>query len=227
FTLIILFRVMYYLHLCGFIIFVTGINSEIIEHYRDAAFSSGSAEGECPEPGDIAPCVCENTNGSLSMSCSGIQDEDELARVFEASYPSREFKKLSLSMYWNMTVLRNGVFGDVKFSHVSIVSGALETVEDYAFWNMSTTLRVLELQINNLRTFPFHTLTECGVLETLTLWENKLEGTLPQIVSPSLKTLYLGYNSLTGISHGAFNGLPKLEKIALNSAGYELKNLPK
>ncbi len=63
------------------------------------------------------------------MNCSNVQDEEQLRNVFSAFFPNTEF--VTLNMYENhgVKVLEDGVFRNVSFRDLEMLTCDLETVE--------------------------------------------------------------------------------------------------
>lgn len=171
----------------------------------------------CPNPDDIAPCVCTvlPTNG-MEMDCSSVASSIELAIVFSAEFPFKDFESLIIINNYAITNLRPGDFGDVTFQKITIMSGSLSTVVMNTFMASYHTLTDLTITGTDLDFFPFGELESFTKLIYLDLQNNKLTG-FPTLASLTLRELLLGYNALGGISATSLNNLPSLVIIGLHS----------
>ncbi|CAL4094538.1 unnamed protein product, partial [Meganyctiphanes norvegica] len=180
-------------------------------------YSASTAASPCPDPEDISPCTCSIFSETEEhMDCSNVEDETELARVFQSMIPFPYFNSLTIRDNPNIKTLPSHVFGVVTFEMVRIWNTSLEVVEEEAFSDMAVTLRVLELGNNTINSFPFHTLNSYGVLEKINLWDNYIGPDVPIISSVSLKDLVLSNNPFTVLPDDPFANIPNIEHISLN-----------
>lgn len=178
----------------------------------------------CPAEEDITPCVCYEVNPeTLDIDCSAVLDEDELAAVFQANFPSTSFRRLVINSNPNLKLLRNGDLGEASFQEIWITQGVLEAIEEGALSGSSSTLLHLVFNYNNISTFPFADLESFTELISLDLRSNNIEG-FPTLSSATLKTLYLSKNPLGILPDDAFFGTPALEDIHLSSTKISVVN---
>uniref|UniRef100_A0A0E0PJN7 non-specific serine/threonine protein kinase n=1 Tax=Oryza rufipogon TaxID=4529 RepID=A0A0E0PJN7_ORYRU len=94
----------------------------------------------------------------------------------------------SLGFISNMTSLSNLILRNCK------LSGNLEAIDFSKF----ATLTLLDLSFNSITGQVPQSILNLGMLEFLFLGNNSLTGNLPDVISPSLKTIDFSYNQLTG-----------------------------
>lgn len=178
-----------------------------------------ASEALCPEPQDIFPCICSNTSlSSMKMDCSEVLNEDVLMQVFSAFFPVTEFNELVIADNDYLSILPNGVFGDVSFRIVSIHGGVLEVIEEAALSSSFSTAERLMFYRNTISSFPFHVLSSFTNLKTLSLADNSLQE-LPDLSSATLEHLYLDNNPLGQVAATTFANTPALSVIYLQETG--------
>ncbi|ROT75235.1 Oplophorus-luciferin 2-monooxygenase non-catalytic subunit [Penaeus vannamei] len=113
----------------------------------------------CPDPEDIYPCVCTvGTENHMTMDCSHVASEDELARVFSSNLPFTKFHRLMIEGNQKLRILREGDLGPVSFAIIKITSGFLEEVQGGALAGSHTTADTIDLSGNPLSVWPFYEL---------------------------------------------------------------------
>jgi len=173
-----------------------------------------AAEGDlrvipCPHPQDIFPCVCSVHEANvMDMDCSEVENEDQLARVFSATFPFTKFRKLTIDKNSNVKVLRDGDLGVASFTEIIIANGKLEEVQAKALSQSYSTVTSLSLYNNEISTFPFEDLQRFTSLGRLNLYDNKLTK-IPTLMSDSITYLSLGNNLINEIP---VLGLPYLQE---------------
>ncbi|CAL4149794.1 unnamed protein product [Meganyctiphanes norvegica] len=202
----------------------------------------------CPDDWMIAPCTC----GGSGIDCSAVESDEQLAKVFQHAFPSPfidgSFKLLQNS---NIKVLRSGVFGEIYFTDFDIEQNpSLVFIEEGVILNSDVACETMNLQKNNLNSFPFYelapfinlTILELGdnnltswplfpamdSLKSLTLSGNPLPTDMPSgVFQPlyNLENIYLHNLKLTTIAPGTFDNLWKLNVVMLSS-GNHFKSLP-
>ncbi|XP_047485653.1 oplophorus-luciferin 2-monooxygenase non-catalytic subunit-like [Penaeus chinensis] len=190
----------------------------------EGAANDGLRALPCPDPADIFPCVC--TTGSenhMTMDCSDLASEDELARVFSSNLPFTKFHLLKIEENQNLRVLREGDLGPASFSVIIINGGVLEEVQYGAFAGSYSTAEVIDLSRNALTEFPFYELPLFTSLSTVAV-DNNVISSIPVLQSASLKDLNFG-NNIDTIFPETFANLPLLNYVILFDNN--LSNVPK
>ncbi|KAK4318247.1 hypothetical protein Pmani_010741 [Petrolisthes manimaculis] len=175
----------------------------------------------CPPAEDIQPCVCtviDSSTYDIEMDCSSVTTNDELASIFSKDFPYNGFFSLVIENNYDLTIIRQGDFGQKTFQQIHITSGSLQTVENNAFNSSYDTLREIDVENTNLFYFPFHELNLFTQLYRLDLQNNQLHGS-PELTSLSLGYIYLTENPIDGI---ILNSLPLLDNIYLQSTSITL-----
>ncbi|CAL4192547.1 unnamed protein product [Meganyctiphanes norvegica] len=185
--------------------------------------SVSTKELQCPSADDIAPCRCSVEEYNY-IDCSDVADVHELARVFEADFPSNPFPQLIISNNHNIKHLPNGIFGDMSFEEIDIVSCGLQTVAKEVFINSATTLKKLILKNNKLdNKFDFDVLSEFSVLDYLDMHNNNITE-FPVLDIPSLTYLDMWMNPITSLPDDVFGKMPNLTYVDLDMM--DLEQLP-
>ncbi|XP_053651768.1 oplophorus-luciferin 2-monooxygenase non-catalytic subunit isoform X3 [Cherax quadricarinatus] len=178
----------------------------------------------CPIPDDIQPCVCvfDEDLYQLDLDCSAVLDEDDLYKVFQATFPFKVFRKFTIYENSHLNFLPSDVFGEVQFEEISITKGVLNEVQNETFASSYLTAVTIDLSSNHIEYFPFHEVSSFTLLETLNIGFNNLTSISP-MTSPTLKLLYLNHNTLYHIAANTFVELPSVQEIHL--AGTQLQEL--
>ncbi|CAL4061062.1 unnamed protein product [Meganyctiphanes norvegica] len=172
----------------------------------------------CPKPEDIAPCLCvlDTEHSELNLDCRAVVDITQLQNVFQAEFPETSFNRLDMSRS-SITVLPSGVFGNITFKHMDFLISSLEVVEDGAFGGSVETLKDLSFQYCNITQFPFESIKNFKVIESIWLRGNKYSA-IPSFESDTLKWMTLGSPYLTEIPEFLPNTLPALEDLQFNDS---------
>ncbi|XP_063591339.1 oplophorus-luciferin 2-monooxygenase non-catalytic subunit-like [Penaeus indicus] len=177
----------------------------------------------CPNPEDILPCTCTATESSeMDMDCSHVESEEQLERVFSATFPFSTFRNFTMYNNTFLTELRNQSLGIASFTGVYITNSVLEAVESYALSNSFGTAQVINMQNNLLSSFPFATVSSFTSLLELDLSDNQL--TFPAIESESLLMLDLSNNLINNVSVATFSGVTQISEI--NMSGNQIPEIP-
>ncbi|CAL4065555.1 unnamed protein product [Meganyctiphanes norvegica] len=202
----------------------------------------------CPNPEDIAPCICTYTadKGVMDMDCMNISDEEELYQVFHSLIPIPTFGKLSLPSD-RLTTLTDEVFRVATFEDVIIncsndCEPTLTTVGPNTFIKSVSTLMSLTMYPTNISEFPFDTIQEYVNINAFILNDSPLS-IFPTISSetlltlvlindtfreipahildelPNLKQLELGWNSIDSLGKDVFASLPDIRQIVMVNGG--------
>ena len=145
----------------------------------------------CPDPTDIAPCVCSLTDANeLMMDCSAVESIDQLGAVFRQEFPFKEFKEFRIENNYNIEFLPD-VFNGVSFKFIyfnNVVN--LAQITNYAFLDSRNVLENIQIfhSALNVNTFPFDTLYEYPKLTYLRISWSYINY-LPPFNSTSLQTL--------------------------------------
>ncbi|XP_063614449.1 oplophorus-luciferin 2-monooxygenase non-catalytic subunit-like [Penaeus indicus] len=175
--------------------------------FCEGAANNGLRALPCPDPEDIFPCVC--TTGSenhMTMDCSDVASEDELARVFSSSLPFTKFFLLKIEGNQNLRVLREGDLGPASFSIININGGILEEVQYGALAGSYATAEVIDLSRNALSALPFHELPLFTSLSTVEVNGNLISA-IPVLQSASLTGLDLRGNLINEFPVDCFKEL--------------------
>ncbi|KAG7161804.1 oplophorus-luciferin 2-monooxygenase non-catalytic subunit-like [Homarus americanus] len=171
----------------------------------------------CPRPEDISPCMCvyDEDDYQMDLDCSNVKNSTLLFEIFNFyPFPFKHFRKLTIYDNPSLYFLLDNVFGDIQFEEIIITRGVLQNVSDYALVNSYSTLRILDLSDNQIKSFPFQEVSNFTLLETLDLSSNNLTSLTP-LTSGSLKTLSLNHNFLSRMSADTLVGLSSLEEVHL------------
>ncbi|XP_042892633.1 oplophorus-luciferin 2-monooxygenase non-catalytic subunit-like [Penaeus japonicus] len=155
----------------------------------------GSRDLPCPAAEDISPCECVvGATYQMDMLCSFVVDF-ELARVFEADFPFKHFRRLELRNSIGLTVLQEGEFGAVKPSRRS-------------WWTsrVPETLVVVSLSFNRISEIPVDGLKNVPNIEDFHFQGNNLQYVYPGTFSglQSLRRLDLLKSNLKNIPERTF-----------------------
>uniref|UniRef100_A0A0P4WBP4 LRRNT domain-containing protein n=1 Tax=Scylla olivacea TaxID=85551 RepID=A0A0P4WBP4_SCYOL len=169
----------------------------------------------CPDKNDIKPCVCLSGGFMIrDLHCSDVANETQLAQVFSAKFPYRHFRSLVMVGNAGVRELRAGVFGDLTFQELRLVSGVLERVEAGALAKSHDTLNLMHFYYNNIYDFPLAELASFTKLREVRLYGNNFS-LLPPLTSLSLEIFSIGYNPLKIINGTTFAATPALRELHL------------
>ncbi|CAL4162032.1 unnamed protein product, partial [Meganyctiphanes norvegica] len=178
-----------------------------------STFCQGS---ECPRQDDIAPCECENNGGYLFLDCSQVADEEELARVFKAEFPTATINELHLIDNRGIKILENGIFGNISFGAVMIIGGVLETIEGEAFQNSQQTLAWMRIYyVFSLSSFQLD-----GTFEHMILFEMESTNLTDFLMlnCPKMEKLRLVNNGFI-VPQDPFTHMPLLKTVEVSYLG--------
>ncbi|MPC62618.1 Oplophorus-luciferin 2-monooxygenase non-catalytic subunit [Portunus trituberculatus] len=183
----------------------------------------------CPFHMDIAPCLCTEIGPSpeLDMDCSHVVDIDQLMRVFQADFPSTNYRRLSMTGTPDdpipISFLPDGVFGSITFQEIVIQHAQINRVDDYAFLGSKDTLTMLTLIHSELTSFPTTILPLLSDFRELDLSYNHLVF-IPDLRSSSLRSLTLAHNTQLNFSDRVFAEIDQI--IDLNIAHCNMETIP-
>ena len=124
----------------------------------------------CPEPTDIAPCICYITgNSELVLDCSFVESEAELAGIFVKEFPVKQFNEFRIVHNDNIQHLVD-IFNGISFAYIYLHSlTKLSEITKYAFFDSRDYLETIDIFSSALdeNTFPFSTLNEFPKLTSL------------------------------------------------------------
>ena len=215
----------YLKHLFIFLLFLFS-NCASEETIQDSHFNLTHSDHQAPQPlaypcpnsDDIKPCTCLHGGFMVvDLHCSDVTDELQLAQVFSAKFTYRHFRSLVMIGNTGVKELRAGVFGDVTFEELRLVSGALERVEGGALLDSRDTLNLMHFYYNNIYDFPLADFASFTSLREVRLYGNKLTS-LPPLASLSLEIFSIGYNPLQFIPETTFSATPALREAHLYGA---------
>ncbi|CAL4131419.1 unnamed protein product, partial [Meganyctiphanes norvegica] len=174
----------------------------------------------CPNPEDIAPCICTYTadKGTMDIDCMDISDEEELYQVFHSLIPIPTFGRLNLPAD-RLTTLTDQVFDAATFKEVNIACSndcepTLTTVDPNTFIKSASTLLSLSMSPTNISDFPFDTIQEYVNIVAIYLNDSPLS-IFPTIHSETLRVLFLCNDTFREIPPHVLDGLPNLKDLQL------------
>ena len=186
----------------------------------------------CPEPIDIAPCVCTETAASdLVMDCSAAESLQQLDEVFQKDFPSKQFYEFRIYDNDNIQYLAD-IFNGVSFTYINLQHmTSLTEISNDTFFDSIEYLEYIYIYHTSLdeNTFPFTTLDKFPKLRMLSIGGSYFE-TWPAVVSSSISEIYLYENRISTVFAGekciiavdyllkclTFNLFTKVEKIQIN-----------
>ncbi|ROT75387.1 Oplophorus-luciferin 2-monooxygenase non-catalytic subunit [Penaeus vannamei] len=186
------------------------------------AGASSRGSWPCPEPEEIAPCICiAEETGDINMDCSEVQSDEELSRAFRANFPFSDLNKFTMikSLSENkigVTRLSAATFGNVSFTNIAISHTTLNAVEDMAFSKSFEILEVLIVTYSELTFFPFDILKNCPKLRDLRVFNNQITH-MSNIHSDSLEYLQVSHNPELHFNDDTFQTAPNLKDLLINT----------
>lgn len=169
----------------------------------------------CPIPEDILPCTCsEDVDGAIDMDCSHVESEEQLARVFTATIPFPNFRRLVISQNTHLKSLQRGALGRTSFREIYVMGSVLQEVQEGALNNSHATLTDIRIYSNNLADFPFQELPLFTSLLRLDLNHNDL-AYFPVLQSDVLSYVDLGYNHISDLPSEAFRNVSQVAEVHL------------
>lgn len=180
------------------------------------------SEFPCPEVEDIAPCTCTKVDvgETLSLDCSNVVDDVQLANVFKAPFPFKNFTRLTMianpeAPRINIVNLDENIFQDITFANIHISHTNLEFIHPTAFDLSAPMIETLIVTDSFLVLFPFDLVDYAPLLYDLRVFRNNLVH-MPEMSSDTLQFLEIGYNP--GLQYGdhALRNLPNLEYFVAN-----------
>ncbi|KAK8402674.1 hypothetical protein O3P69_000789 [Scylla paramamosain] len=183
----------------------------------------------CPFHMDIAPCLCTEIGPSpeLDLDCSHVVDIDQLTRVFQADFPSTNYRRLTMTGTPDepipLSFLPDGVFGSITFQEIVMQHTQIYRVDDYAFLGSKDTLTMLTLSRSVLTSFPTTILPLLSDLRELDLSYNHLVF-IPDLRSSSLRSLTLAHNTQLCFSDQVFTKLDQI--VDLNIGHCNMETIP-
>ncbi|CAL4066957.1 unnamed protein product [Meganyctiphanes norvegica] len=176
-------------------------------------------EPTCPDAEDIAPCVCTYVSGykHLYLECSAVENEEQLKQIFEADFPTKNFKEFRIEQNNNLKVLEAGVFNGISFDMLYIMYNKLEVIELQALDSCYETTIELHLYGNNITSFPFDEVSQFSKLCYFSIGGNSLSVIPADVFNgiTALKYIYLSENKADIV--GTFQDLPNLRDLYLYS----------
>ena len=145
----------------------------------------------CPDETDIAPCLCTFTDASdLTMDCSAVESDVQLAAIFTKKFPVKEFYMFLIYNNDKIQLLPD-VFNGVSFRYIRLLSVPnLAQITNYALAHSRDTLEYIRIYNSSLTedTFPFSLLDQYSKLNSLNFDFCNIYF-LPAFNSSSLQTL--------------------------------------
>ena len=154
----------------------------------------------CPEPTDIAPCVCSLTDNDLVLDCSDVESSEQLAEVFKHDFPVKQFNVFQIIFNNNIQYLID-VFNGVSFEYIYLSQVTnLREVSKYALFDSRNTLKEIHVHYALLdeNTFPFDTLDEFPKL-TFVVMDGTNINIWPAFSSSSITGVQFLYGNISEI----------------------------
>lgn len=160
----------------------------------------------CPEPIDIAPCVCTSTiNEDLALDCSLVESAEQLAEVFMQDFPVKEYFQLEIVRNDKIEVLSD-IFNGVSFRNIYFfnVTNLREITSD-AFADSINYLEEIYIFSSALdeNTFPFNSLEEFSYLVFLTIGDSQIK-VLPAFNSSSIESINFSDGNVAELPAGKY-----------------------
>lgn len=177
----------------------------------------------CPEPEDIFPCVCSESELHINLDCSDVSDDEELRQVFEADFPFTRFRNFTIEGSGPeervpITELDKSTFNDISFTNIYITYTNLSVIAADTFDNSLSILESVTVTDSFLTLFPFDMLIDCPRLTELRVSNNNITH-MSNIHSDSLTYLQVSNNPHLRFQDETFYSAPNLEYLFLNSIG--------
>lgn len=158
----------------------------------------------CPEPTDIAPCICSlaNTN-DLMLDCSDVESSDQLAAIFMQNFPFKQFKEFRIYDNNNIQYLSE-IFNGLSFQEIYLRNVPnLARITDYAFIESRNTLESIYIHTSALdeNTFPFGTLHGFTKLNSLYIYINNIN-IWPAFNSSTIESADISYGNISALPAG-------------------------
>ena len=158
----------------------------------------------CPDETDIAPCVCTFTDSTdLTMDCSAVESEAQLAAIFTKSFPDNKFKQFQIYNNDKIQFLSD-VFNGVSFRYIRLYDvPKLTEITNYAFADSMDVLENIYIRNSSLSedTFPFSSLDTYPKLTNLYIAFCDIYF-FPTFTSSSLQTLIIAYGHISVLLEG-------------------------
>ncbi|KAK7083790.1 hypothetical protein SK128_003835 [Halocaridina rubra] len=185
-------------------------------------------EWPCPLAEELTPCICTaDQNYNLFMDCSNATTIDELADALNnATFPFYIFLEMTIdqeNIANKLNTIKHYAFGALTFERINIHNTDIFSIDENVFSLSYETLKYLDLSKNALADFPFETISNYHILDSLIVSDNKFVD-LPQITSSTLKTLKVDGNANLRFQDFVFRDAPALHTISMSSIN--LQSLP-
>ncbi|CAK9302932.1 unnamed protein product [Gordionus sp. m RMFG-2023] len=195
----------------------------------------------CYLPSNVTECACDNADAKSGFSYVNDSNSDPIAilcqynSLFKTTKSIRKTKILDrtlthLTMRYNNIGMLQGdpFFGFTNLEYLAINNGKLWNISGDAFMSLAPKLRILDLQINNLKTIPTSSLAPLTHLRVLDLSYNLLSHISGRALwgLSNLRALHLEANEIAKIDKDAFVGLEEtLQELELQNN--QIKIIPK
>ncbi|CAL4176288.1 unnamed protein product, partial [Meganyctiphanes norvegica] len=181
----------------------------------------------CPEISAILPCICTHKSDEnlTDIDCSEVTSENELRKVFNSTFPTKNFDKFIILNNDHLKVLESGVFNGITFEEFFIQNSQIENIEIDAFNDSFATAYMIVLLGNKIQDFPFNVLHNFSNLTYLNLNFNPL-GSIPANAFQRISTLKFVniIRTVHEIAVGTFTNQTNIERIY--AAENNLRNVP-
>jgi len=195
------------------------------KHHHGSRRPQVHYDSACPDPEAIKPCKC-SFDGSIkfkpSLNCFELKSIEEMKKVFQADFPTRDFKEIVISfdsredLYFGGGILNGTRFAEIdmnlSYQNISISADFMmdsnETLEELFLYG----------GLFSHEDFPFDSLRHYKRLNWFSIDSNDEISFMPPIVSESLANVRFNENqNLTSLSEGVFERSPNITLFDLES----------
>jgi len=182
-------------------------------------------DSACPDPEAIKPCKC-HFDGSIkvkpSLNCFYLKSIEEMKNVFQADFPTKDFKQLVIGFDSSEdSYLGGDILNGLRFVEI-VMNLSYQNLSMSADFMMDSNETLEELFLDGGRfsheDFPFASLKHYKRLNWFSIDSNDEISYLPPIVSESLANVRFNENpNLKSLAEGVFEGSPNITLFDLES----------
>ena len=179
----------------------------------------------CPDETDIAPCVCTFNDTDLTMDCSAVESDEQLAAVFLKEIPVKEFYKFQIVNNDKIELLPD-VFNGVSFRYIELYFVPnLAEITNFALADSRDTLENIYIFYSALTevSFPYSTLDQYTKLNYFYIYTSNIN-IIPLFRSSSLQTLSIAGGYISELPAGKIYGRP-FSNLQITGSRYYYSNL--
>ncbi|XP_068235044.1 leucine-rich repeat-containing protein 70-like [Palaemon carinicauda] len=171
----------------------------------------------CPDARAIQPCTCVCHNAtSADIKCgSELTSCEQLTDILNVATPVSQYLRLVVEKTSLQCMLTNDIWGPVTFQEVILRENKFSALDNHAFANFNKSMKILNLQKNQLSSICFATFNNQPYLEILNLDDNKIMfiAGYGNMAVKTLKEIHLQHNLITSVQQYTFQLMPLLQKI--------------